>query len=74
MKALALVLLVGQAAYAETTSVTTTERSTPVSCSEQGDMMVCSKTTVTAVTTTVTAPIPKRNLEKRKQRKENENV
>lgn len=68
MKAvIALVLLVGQAAYAETTTITTTEKATPVTCNQEGTMMVCSKTVITAVTTTVTVPVPKRILEKRKE-------
>jgi hypothetical protein len=67
MKAVALVALVALSAHAETTSVTTTEKSTPVTCNQVGDMMVCSKTVVTAVTTTVTAPVPKHRRNKPKE-------
>lgn len=60
---IALVLLVGQAAYADTTTTTTVEKSTPVSCAEIEDRLVCSKTTVTAVTISVSTPLPKKRKE-----------
>jgi hypothetical protein len=41
-------------AQSTTSSVTTTERTLPTKCHQEGTMMVCSSTTITAVTTTVT--------------------
>lgn len=47
-------------AKAETTTITTTEKETPIVCTREGKMMTCSTTKITAVTTTITAPAPKR--------------
>ena len=58
--AIALTLLAGQLANAETTTITTMEKQTPIKCERDGDKMVCSTTKITAVTTTMTAPAPKR--------------
>ena len=60
MRIAALLAFAALGAHAETTSITTTERSTPIRCHRDGAMMVCSTTKITAVTTTVTAPAPKR--------------
>jgi hypothetical protein len=68
MKALTLLLAVAAfSAHAETTTVTTTEKSTPVTCNQEGDKMVCSKTVITAVTTTITAPVPRNRRNKPKE-------
>jgi len=42
-----------------TTTVTTTERTLPITCSQEGQLVTCSSTTITSVTTSVTAPAKK---------------
>lgn len=57
--AIALALLVGQLAYAETTTVTTMEKQTPIKCENDGDTRVCTTTKITVEITTMRGPIPK---------------
>lgn len=65
------IALIGTAWSKETTEVTTVERTMPISCvrDEANKVIRCSSTKVTAETTTMTAPLPKRTP-KRKDEEE----